>query len=141
MVVAGFSILPLVISVLAYAPRFTKQLLWISPGFVAGSELDGKQSSEFAVLLLCGPLMPIGLSIVLGLVILGTIHRCNLDTEESERMENAIEMVHVTKKFKETVAVNGVTVSLEKKERFMASSDGTDPARRYCLSASAACFR
>ena len=29
-------------------------------------------------------------------------------------MENAIEMVHVTKKFKETVAVNGVTVSLEK---------------------------
>ena len=26
-------------------------------------------------------LMPIGLSIVLGLVILGTIHRCNLDTE------------------------------------------------------------
>ena len=31
-------------------------------------------------------------------------------------MENAIEMVHVTKKFKETVAVNGVTVSLEKRK-------------------------
>ena len=29
-------------------------------------------------------------------------------------MENAIEIVHVTKKFKETVAVNGVTVSLER---------------------------
>ena len=27
---------------------------------------------------------------------------------ESENMENAIEIVHVTKKFKETVAVNGV---------------------------------
>ena len=79
-VVAGFSILPLVISVLAYAPRFTKQLLWISPvswldRSLMGNSHQNLPSYSYAAL------MPIGLSIVLGLVILGTIHRCNLDTE------------------------------------------------------------
>ena len=79
-VVAGFSILPLVISVFAYAPRFTKQLLWISPvswldRSLMGNSHQNLPSYSYAAL------MPIGLSIVLGLVILGTIHRCNLDTE------------------------------------------------------------
>ena len=55
-------------------------------------------------------------------------------------MENAIEIVHVTKKFKETVAVNGVTVSLER-EKSTASSGGMGPARRCSLNASAVCFR
>ncbi len=55
-------------------------------------------------------------------------------------MENAIEIVHVTKKFKETVAVNGLP-SVWRGEKSTASSGGMGPARRCSLNASAVCFR
>ena len=56
-------------------------------------------------------------------------------------MENAIEIVHVTKKFKETVAVNGVTGQSGEGKKSTASSGGMGPARRCSLNASAVCFR
>ena len=79
-VVCGLIILPFIISVFAHTPYFPKQLLWISPvswldRSLMGNSHQNLPSYSYAAL------MPIGLSIVLGLVILGTIHRCNLDTE------------------------------------------------------------
>lgn len=79
-VVCGLIILPFIISVFAHTPYFQKQLLWISPvswldRSLMGNSHQNLPSYSYAAL------MPIGLSIVLGLVILGTIHRCNLDTE------------------------------------------------------------
>ena len=79
-VVSGFSILPLVISVFAYAPRLTKRLLWISPVSWLDRSLMGNSHQNLPSYTY-GALMPIGLGIALGLLIIGTIHRCNLDTQ------------------------------------------------------------
>ncbi len=79
-VVSGFSILPLVISVFAYAPRLTKRLFWISPVSWLDRSLMGNSHQNLPSYTY-GALMPIGLGIALGLLIIGTIHRRNLDTQ------------------------------------------------------------
>lgn len=79
-VVCGFIILPFLISIFAHTPYFQKRLLWISPVSWLDRSLMGNSHQNLPSYTYAA-WMPIGLSIALGLLITGTIHRCNLDTQ------------------------------------------------------------
>ncbi len=79
----------------AYAPRLTKRLLWISPspGWTGAHETAIKILPSYTY----GALMPLGLASPWDC---SSWHHSPVQsgyTGESENMENAIEIVHVTK--------------------------------------------
>ena len=80
-VVTGFALLPYLLSSLVDTPYAGRMLLWISPlswldRSLMGSANQGLPSYGYAA----G--MTVGLCILLGLVIICTIHRCNLETDK-----------------------------------------------------------
>lgn len=80
-IAGGFALLPMVVSLLIRTPYAGRMLLWISPlswlnRSLMGSANQGLPSYGYAA----G--MTVGLCILLGLVIICTIHRCNLETDK-----------------------------------------------------------
>ena len=80
-VVTSFSLLPFLVVIMANTPYAARKLLWISPLSwlnlsLMGQPNQGLPSYGFAV----G--VTVGLSVLLGILIVGTIHRCNLETEK-----------------------------------------------------------
>lgn len=80
-VVTGFALLSFLISIVVDTPYIGRLLLWISPlswldRGIMGSPNQGLPSYGYAA----G--MTVGLCILLGLVIICTIHRCNLETDK-----------------------------------------------------------
>lgn len=80
-VVSGFTLLPLIIQIVFYKTTNVKMLLWISPLSWLNRSLMGHTNQNlpsygYAV----G--VTVGLSILLGIVLIATIHRCNLETDK-----------------------------------------------------------
>ena len=80
-VVTSFALLPFLVVITAHTPYAARKLLWISPLSwlnlsLMGQPNQGLPSYGFAV----G--VTVGLSVLLGILIVGTIHRCNLETEK-----------------------------------------------------------
>ncbi len=80
-VVTSFALLPFLVVITANTPYAARKLLWISPLSwlnlsLMGQPNQGLPSYGFAV----G--VTVGLSVLLGILIVGTIHRCNLETEK-----------------------------------------------------------
>ncbi len=80
--VSALSAMPVIVIIFAHQPNAIKKLLWISPVSWMDRSLMGHTEQGLPPMTY-GLVMPAVLSVILCGVLVGTIHKCNLETEEA----------------------------------------------------------